>query len=188
MNNVNLYICFFIIIVILIIIFIIINKITIKKNNILNAYSSMDIMLKKRYDLLPNLVKVIKAYTKHEKDTFEKITNLRTEGLNSKTDEDKFKINTELNQEINSIMLLSENYPELKSNINFIQLQTILNDIEDQISAARRTYNAHVTDYNIFIKIIPINILTFILGYNKYPLFEIKEEEKELKKWMNNDE
>ena len=145
-------------------------------------------MLKKRYDLIPNLVKIIKAYAKHEKETFEKITSLRNEGINTTTDEDKFKINTEIKNEINSLFLLSENYPDLKSNINFIQLQTILNDIEDQISAARRTYNAHVTDYNIFIKIIPINILSFIMGYKKYSLFEIKEEEKELKKWMNDNE
>lgn len=181
MDN-NIYICFFIIIVFLIACFYVINKITIKRNNIQNAYSSMDIMLKKRYDLIPNLIKIIKAYTKHEKETLEKITVLRNDGLNSTNDEDKFKINTDIKDELNSLFLLSENYPDLKSNVNFIQLQAILNDIEDQISAARRTYNAHVTDYNIFIKIIPINILTFILGYKKYPLFEIKEEEKELKK------
>lgn len=184
----NIYIVFSIVITFLIICFVIINKITIKRNNIQNAYSSMDIMLKKRYDLIPNLVKIIKAYAKHEKETFEKITSLRNEGINTTTDEDKFKINTEIKNEINSLFLLSENYPDLKSNINFIQLQTILNDIEDQISAARRTYNAHVTDYNIFIKIIPINILSFIMGYKKYSLFEIKEEEKELKKWMNDNE
>jgi len=184
----NIYIYFILTIITLIIVFIVINKIKIKKNNIENAYSSMDIMLKKRYDLIPNLIKIVKAYIKHEKETLEKITTLRDKGINSNNDNDKLEINNELKNEINTIFLLSENYPELKSNINFIQLQTILNDIEDQISAARRTYNAHVTDYNTFIKIIPINILTFILGYKKYPLFEAKEEEKELKKWMNENE
>ena len=182
------YLCFFLIIILIIIIFIIINKATIKKNNIENAYSSMDIMLKKRYDLIPNLVKIVKVYMKHEQETFKNITELREQGINSQNDEDKFSINNNINHELNNIFLLSENYPELKSNINFIQLQTILNDIEDQISAARRTYNAHVTDYNIFIKIIPINIVTSILGYKPYSLFKAKEEEKELKKWMNNND
>lgn len=182
------YLWFSLIILLIIIIFIIINKVTIKKNNIDNAYSSMDIMLKKRYDLIPNLIKIVKAHIKHEKDTFQNITKLREKGLNTTNDEDKFNINNEINNELNSIFVLSENYPELKSNIHFIQLQTILNDIEDQISAARRTYNAHVTDYNIFIKIIPINIITFILGYKKYPLFEAKKEERELKNWMNDNE
>lgn len=182
------YLWFSLIIVFIIIIFLIVNKATIKRNNIENAYSSMDIMLKKRYDLIPNLVKTIKAYIKHEKETFQNITELREKGINSQTNEEKFNINNMINNELNSIFMLSENYPELKSNIHFIQLQTILNDIEDQISAARRTYNAHVTDYNIFIKIIPINIITFILGYKPYPLFEAKEEEKELKNWMNENE
>jgi signal transduction histidine kinase len=122
----------------------------------------MDIMLKKRYDLIPNLVKIIKAYAKHEKETFEKITSLRNNGINTTTDEDKFKINTEIKNEINSLFLLSENYPDLKSNINFIQLQTILNDIEDQISAARRTYNAHVTDYNIFINQTDVSGINYV--------------------------
>ena len=182
------YLYFSLIIILIIILFIIINKITIKKNNIENAYSSMDIMLKKRYDLIPNLVKIVKAHVKHEQDTFKTITELREKGLKSKNDEDKFNINNDLNNEINSIFVLSENYPELKSNINFIQLQTILNDIEDQISAARRTYNAHVTDYNIFIKIIPINIISFILRYQKYPLYKAKEEEKVLNNWMKENE
>lgn len=182
------YFIFSLIVIFIIIIFIIINKITIKKNNIENAYSTMDIMLKKRYDLIPNLIKIVKEYSKHEKETFKTITELRQKGINSTTEQEKFTTNIELNHEINNLLLLSENYPELKSNINFIQLQTILNDIEDQISAARRTYNAHVTDYNIFIKIIPINILSFILRYKKYPLFEAKENEKELKNWMNNNE
>lgn len=182
------YLLFFLIIFLIIIIFIIINKITIKKNNVENAYSSMDIMLKKRYDLIPKLIEIVKTYIKHEKDVLKSITELREKGINSQTNEDKFKINTDINNEINSIFMLSENYPELKSNINFIKIQTILNDIEDQISASRRTYNAHVTDYNIFIKIIPINILTCILRYKKYPLFKIKEEEKESKNWMANNE
>jgi len=184
----TIYLLFVLTIILIIIIFILINKITIKKNNIQNAYSSMDIMLKKRYDLIPNLVKIIKAYAKHEKETLQNITNLREKGINTIKDEEKFEINGNIDKALNEIFLLSEGYPELKSNINFIQLQAILNDIEDQIAAARRTYNAHVTDYNIFIKIIPINILTFILGYKKYPLFKMKEEEKELKKWMNDNE
>lgn len=179
------FLYFLIILIFIIIVFIIINKITIKKNNIENAYSSMDIMLKKRYDLIPNLVKILKAYTKHEKETFQLITELREKGINSKTNEEKFMINEKIKHELNNLFILSENYPELKSNINYIQLQTILSDIEDQIAAARRTYNAHVTDYNTFIKIIPINIITFIFRYEKYPLFKAKKEEKETKKWMN---
>lgn len=182
------YLFFILIIIILIGIFIIINKITIKINNIENANSTLDIMLKKRYDLIPNLVKTIKAYTNYEKNTLEKITLLREEGIKTKNKETIDKINKEIKHELKTIYAQVENYPELKSNVNYIQLQTILEDIEEQISAARRTYNAHVTEYNIFISIIPINIIAFILGYKKYQLFKAKKEEKELKKWMNDNE
>jgi len=182
------YIIFILIIILLIGIFIIVNKITIKINNIENANSTLDIMLKKRYDLIPNLVKIIRSYTKHEKDTLEKLTLLREEGINNNNKETIDKINKEIKNELKTIYALAENYPDLKSNINYIQLQTILEEVEDQISAARRTYNAHVTDYNIFISIIPINIIAFILGYKKHQLFKAQKEEKELKKWMNDNE
>ena len=184
----HIYIIFILTILLLISIFILINKITIKINNIENASSTLDIMLKKRYDLIPNLVKIIKAYTKYEKDTLERLVLLREEGIKSKDKETSDRINKDIKNELKSIYAQVENYPDLKSNINYIQLQTILEEIEDQISAARRTYNAHVTDYNIFISIIPVNILAFILGYKKYQLFKAKKEEKELKKWMNDNE
>lgn len=184
----NTYYFFLFIIILLIIIFVIINKITIKINNIQNAYSIMNIMLKKRYDLIPNLVKVVKAYTKHEKETLEKITKLREKVIEIENDEEKIKINEDIKNELNTLFIISENYPNLKSNINFIQLQTTLTNIEEEISAARRTYNAHVTDYNNFISIIPINIVSFLLRYKKYSLFEIKDEEKENKNWMNENE
>ena len=182
------YLIFILIILLLTALFILINKLTIKINNKENANSTLDIMLKKRYDLIPNLVKIIKSYTKHEKDTLEKLTLLREEGINTNDKEDIDKINKKIKNELKTVYALAENYPDLKSNINYIQLQTILEEVEDQISAARRTYNAHVTDYNIFISIIPINIVAFVLGYKKYQLFKANKEEKELKKWMNDNE
>ena len=113
------------------------------------ANSGIDVALTKRYDVLTKMMDVVKAYSKHEKETLFEVIKMR----NNMTMEEKNEVNNKMTHNFEQIRLLVENYPELKSNINYIQLQTILSDVEDQIAAARRTYNAHVTDYNTFIKI-----------------------------------
>ncbi len=176
------------IIILLIILFIIINKITIKKNNILNARSCIDIYLKKRYDLIPSLVKVIKAYCNHEQNLFKELINLRNLGLKANNYKEIKDINNKLESDLKSIMLLSEDYPDLKDDINFIKLQTILTDVENELSAARRTYNAHVTNYNNFISIIPINLIALLFHFKKENLFTLSSKERKNQKWVKEDE
>src|SRR5574344_1390722 len=161
-----------IILVILIISLIIVNNIVIKKeNNINNAFSSMDVYLKKRYDLIPNLVNCVKGYIEHEKDILETITKLRN-SINNNHDETLINKSNELDKEIIKLFGIAENYPDLKSSKNFLNLQNQMNEIEDEISAARRTYNAHINNYNTYIKVFPVSLISGILGYKKKQFFE----------------
>lgn len=182
------YIVLIIVILLGIITIILNNKMMILRNNMKNAYSSLDVMLKKRYDLIPNLVTCVKEYMKHESSILEKLTFLRIQAISTDNEEITCEINNELKNDIDHLVLLAEQYPKLKSNINFLQLQDTLTDIEEQISAARRTYNAHVLTYNNFIGIIPINFLSKILGFKKANLFELNEKEKKNKVWMRENE
>lgn len=179
---------FIIILIILIISIILVNNTIIKKeNNINNAFSSMDVYLKKRYDLIPNLVECVKGYMKHENDILEKIVLLRT-SINKKHDETLINKSNQLDKELTKLFGIVENYPNLKSNENFLNLQDEMNEIEDEISASRRTYNAHVNNYNIYIKRFPTSIISSILGYKKKQLFVISEEERKNKNWMKYNE
>ena len=156
-----------------------------KQNNVSNAFSSLDVVLKRRYDLIPNLVSCVKAYMIHEKETLENITMLRSEGLKNSTN--TFEINNEIDSNLKNIFLLSEAYPDLKANENFTKLYVVMVDIEEHISAARRTYNAHVTNYNNFIQIIPNNIFAMLFQFKKAKLFDINENERESRVWLNED-
>ena len=156
------------------------NSLVAKKNQVDNISASVDTILKKRYNLIPNLVSSTKEYMKHEREVLEKITALRTKALNSSIrDEDKVEIDKEINKALRNIMIAVENYPELKADKNFIHLQKTLNEIEEQISAARRAYNQAVTDYNNALEMFPTNIMASYLHYRKKPLFSIDETEKE---------
>jgi len=156
-----------------------------KKNGIINAYSSLDVILKKRYDLIPNLVSCIKGYIEYEREVITDITSLRKKGMLSTESMDVFEINNELSSDLEKIMLICENYPDLKASENFLKLQAILNDVEENISAARRTYNAHVTNYNNFIEMFPNFLFAKLLGFKKFDLFTIETKEKEGKIWFN---
>ena len=162
------YILLFIIIT-LIIISIYYNIMIKKENKIKNAFATLDVLYKKRYDLIPSLISVIKRYTEYENDILKKIMYLRN---NNKNDE--------LNNNINELLILSENYPNMKANKNFLSLQDKLKIIEDEISAGRRTYNAHVVNYNIFISIIPNIFFAKLLHFKKYHLFKVDNEKKDI--------
>jgi len=170
-----------VIITILIFIFYILsyNNFINKKNQIENSFSTIDVSLKKRYDLIPNLVEITKKYMEYEKNTFEIITELRSKAMEIKTSNDeKVLLNNELTKKIGRIMAVAENYPELKSNENFLHLQRTLNEIEEQISAARRTYNSNVTDYNNFVEMIPTNIVAYIMKFKRKEIFKATEKER----------
>ncbi|MEO2082882.1 MAG: LemA family protein [Desulfurobacteriaceae bacterium] len=148
------------------------------KNAVEEAWSSIDVQLKRRYDLIPNLVEVVKGYAKHEKETLERVIKARALALDARLPEEKAKLEGELSLALKSLFALAENYPELKANQNFLELQKSLSEIEEQIQLARRYYNAVVRDYNILIESFPSNLVAGLFGFKKKPFFEISEGER----------
>ena len=149
------------------------------KNRTKEAWSDIDVQLKRRYDLIPNLVETVKGYAKHEKDVFTEVTKARTEAMSAGTIADKAEKENTLSQTLKSIFAVAENYPELKASSNFLQLQEELTDTEDKIEAARRFYNGNVRDFNIKIQVFPNNIFARNLGFKEFELFEAAAGEKE---------
>lgn len=156
------------------------NSIIKLNNNVKEAFSTMDVYLKKRWDLIPNIIESIKGYAKHETETLNSITKLRNGGYNALSNEEKIKKMAVLNKEINKFILLAENYPDLKASDNFKDLNKNLSTIEDEIANSRKYYNATVRLFNNKIETFPNNILANILGYKSKSFFElVGVEEKE---------
>ena len=155
------------------------NSLVGKKNQVENVFGTIDALLKKRYDLIPNLVETVKTYMTHEKSLLTDITELRakatTGGL---SDDERVALDNRMSKTLGGIMVAVENYPDLKANQNFLQLQGSLNEIEEQISAARRAYNAAVTNYNNAIEMFPTNMMASMMNYKRKHVFEIPEEER----------
>jgi LemA protein len=170
-----------IILIILILIFVYLyNTLINKKNQVENIFASVDVQLKKRYDLLPNLVASVNKYMEHEKTILEKITQLRTKAINPNlNDDEKIKLDNQISSALGSIMVAVENYPNLRANENLLNLQLSLNEIEEQISASRRAYNQAVTDYNNAIEMIPTNIMAKAMNYKRKEVFSIDERSRE---------
>jgi LemA protein len=155
------------------------NSLISKKNSVRNSFSSIDVMLKKRCDLIPNLVSAVKGYMHHERNLLEEVTNLRAKAANAALpDDQKIIINGMLSKAITGVMVAVENYPDLKSSENFLKLQAALNEIEEQISAARRAYNASVNDYNNAVEMFPTNIMASMMNYQRKPFFEASVSER----------
>lgn len=149
------------------------------KNNVSNAYANIDVQLKKRYNLIPSLVNSVKEYMKYEKETLEKLTSLRSDAISNKTQSgDRLALDKEISQTLGSIMVSVENYPVLKSNKNFLQLQETLNEVELNISASRRTFNQYVKNYNSTIDMFPFVYIARNLNLQKIKYFEALLEEK----------
>ena len=142
------------------------------------AFSNMDIYLKKRWDLIPNLVKIVKGYAKHEKETLKEIVELRNSVYDDMSYEDKLSANQKLSNDINKIMVLAENYPDLKADENFRDLCKQLTKIEDEIANSRKYYNGVIRIYNTKVKIFPSNIFASIFGFKTKSMFEINENER----------
>lgn len=152
----------------------------VKTNNIVKeAFSTMDVYLKKRWDLIPNLVEVVKGYAKHEKETFNQITSLRTNSYDSLPMDKKINVNQQLGQGITKIMAIAENYPELKANENFAKLSAELTKIEDEIANSRKYYNGAVRELNNKIQMFPSNIIAGVFGFKQANMFEINAEERD---------
>ncbi len=162
----------FILIIILVIFLLMYNSLIKKKNAVKQSRSSIDVYLTQRFDLIPNLVECVKGYAKHEKELLETITQLRTEYEQTK----QLSKASELNSKINNIMLLAENYPDLKASENFLNLQKNLTKMEDQLQAARRLYNMDVTSFNTAIQSFPTNLLAILFRFKEEELFELDPE------------
>lgn len=156
------------------------NSLVGKKNQVENIFASVDTQLKKRYDLIPNLVATVSKYMDHEKSLFTEVTKLRADANKPNiSDEQKINLDSKVSSALGSIMVAVENYPELKANENVMQLQSSLNEVEEQISAARRSYNQAVTDYNNAIEMIPTSFMASAMNYQRKEVFEIKETQRE---------
>lgn len=149
------------------------------KNRTDEAWSDIDVQLKRRYDLIPNLINTVKGYAKHEKELFERVTQARTAAMGIKNPADKAQAENMLSGTLKSLFAVAENYPDLKANQNFLELQRELTDTEDKIQASRRFYNGNVRDFNIKIEKFPNNLVANALHFKKRDFFEIDEGEKE---------
>ncbi|MGZ8095068.1 MAG: LemA family protein [Methylosarcina sp.] len=155
------------------------NSLIAKKNAIGNAYGTIDAMLKKRYDLLPNLLETVKQYMNYERDTLTQVIELRGKAVSPNIPSDqKIQLENQINTAMRGIMVQVENYPELKANQNFLQLQGAWNEIEEQISAARRTYNAAVNSYNNACEQFPTYVMAGLMNFQLKTYIEIPEEER----------
>ena len=166
-------------VVLLIFVISVYNSLVRAKLNVENAWSQIDVQLQRRFDLIPNFVETVKGYMTHEKETFEKIAGLRTSWANASSIHDKANLDGELSSALKTIMAVSENYPELKANENFMQLSEELRNTENKISFSRQFYNDSVTMYNTKLELFPSNIVAGIFSakFKTADLFEAECDE-----------
>lgn len=158
---------------------VIFNSLVTSKNRVDEAWSDIDVQLKRRYDLIPNLIETVKGYAAHEKEVFQKVTEARTKAIAAGSVKEQGEAENMLAGALKSVFAVAENYPELKANENFLSLQTELTDTENKIQASRRFYNGNVRDYNIKIEKFPNNLIAGMLNFRHRDLFELEEGEKE---------
>lgn len=174
----TLYIIIGLVVIILLYVLITYNGLVKSNNFVKEAFSTMDVYLKKRWDLTPNLVEVVKGYAKHEKETIEKITSLRTNAYESMSIDKKININEQLTQDLSRLIAISENYPDLKASQNFSELSHDLTKIEDEIANSRKYYNGTVRIFNNKIQMFPSNIIANLFGFHSANMFEANADEK----------
>jgi len=176
-----LYIALGLIVVLIFAVVAIYNKLIRLRNTVKSSWSDINVQLKKRYDLVPNLVETVKGYAAHEKSVFEKVTEARSMAMQAVSPADKAKAENMLRDTMKSLFAVAEAYPELKASANFMQLQNQLQELENNIEYARRYYNAVVRDYNIIIESVPSNIVASMGGFKQEEFFELEEPEVEKK-------
>ena len=162
--------------IILMILFVVIiyNKLIRLRNTVQSSWSDIDVQLKKRYDLVPNLVETVKGYATHERAVFEKVSEARSMAMQASSPAEKAKAENMFRDTLKSLFAVAEAYPELKANANFMQLQAQLKELEDNIEYARRYYNAVVRDFNILIESFPSNIIASQFRFQKEEFFELE--------------
>ena len=155
------------------------NGLVIKRNRVRNAWAQIDVQLKKRFDLIPNLVETVKGYAKHEAGTLESVVKARNQYISAGTTEEMMKANTEMTGALSRLFALAESYPDLKANTNFMELQGELTQVEEKIAYARQFYNDTVMIYNNAIQVIPSNIVAGLFGFKEEPYFKADETERQ---------
>lgn len=150
------------------------NKLVRLKNMMQEGWSGIDVQLKKRYDLIPNLVNTVKGYATHEKEVFENVAAMRSVGINAKTVKEQEQAENQITQALGRLFAVAENYPELKANTNFIDLQAQLSQVENDIQMARRYYNGTVRENNITVESFPSNIVANMFSFRKGDYFELE--------------
>jgi len=159
------------------------NKLVSSRNKVKDGWAQIDVQLKRRADLIPNLVETVKGYAKHEKDTFEEVVKARNAFNTATTVEEEIEANNQITGALNRLFALSEAYPELKANENFLSLQNDLKDVEEKISYARQFYNDIVMNYNNAVEMFPSNIIAGMFNFKQEKFFEVEnEKEKEAPK------
>ncbi len=153
------------------------NGLVSKRNKVANSWSQIDVQLKRRFDLIPNLLETVKGYAAHERQTFETVTQARTKYMSAGSHQDAMSANAELTQGLGRLMAVAEAYPELKANENFQELQRELTKTEDKITFARQFYNDVTMDYNNAVQMFPTNILANMFNFIEEPFFRVDENE-----------
>ncbi len=169
--------------VVLVILFgiVIYNKLVLLRNTVKSSWSDIDVQLKKRYDLVPNLVETVRGYAAHERTVFEKVTEARSTAMQASSPAEKARAENILGETLKSLFAVAEAYPELKASANFMQLQTQLKELEDNIEYARRYYNAVVRDFNVLTESFPSNVIASQFRFEKAEFFELEAPEVERK-------
>lgn len=170
-----------VVVVVAIIVFVIVtyNSLVQLRNKVKNAFAQIDTQLQRRFDLIPNLVETVKGFATHEKELLESVAASRSGYINASSNGEKMAMNNQLTSSLRSLFAVSENYPELKSNTNFLQLQDELSETEDKITYARQFYNDAVTIYNNKLQTFPNNMVAGIFGFREEELFNSVEDAKE---------
>lgn len=155
------------------------NKLVRLRNNYEEGFATIDVYLKKRYDLIPNLVETVKGYSKHEHDTFLQVTEARAKAASAATPAEKIEADKQFSQAIRNFNMVMENYPELKANINFMDLQSQLKTLESELANSRKYYNANIREFNTRIQTFPSSIVAKKMRLEKQPFFEANTEERQ---------
>ena len=154
------------------------NSLITGRNRTDEAWSDIDVQLKRRYDLIPNLLATVKGYAEHESSTFEKVTQARANAMQAQGIAEKGKAENMLSETLKSLFAVSENYPQLKANENFLQLQDELSDTENKIQASRRFYNGNVRDFNTKLQVFPSNIVANVFAFKNRDFFALEDEKE----------
>jgi len=178
-KNMNtLYVILAVVILLLLAVISLYNGLVRLRNRAKEAWADIDVQLKRRYNLIPNLIETVKGYAAHERELFEKVTEARTRAMGAREIKEKEKAENALSGTLKTLFAVSENYPQLRASENFLELQRELRDTEDKVQAARRFYNGQVRDLNIKVESFPANAIASLFNFKQMELFELEEPEK----------